>query len=130
ATDQLLQRAVAIKVLKELSGEEVGKRIRLEAQILARLLHDNVVRLYDFGIADGTYYLVMEEVDGSSFQKRWKRITLPERLRILAQVADALDYAHHQGVIHRDVKPANILLTSTDQPKLSDFGLSMTSQHK
>jgi len=125
ANDLLLERSVAIKVLKDLSGPEVSKKIRLEAQILARLLHENVVRLYDFGIADGTYFLVMEEVDGSSFQKRWKKITLSERLRILAQVSDALDYAHHQGVIHRDVKPANILLTGTDQAKLSDFGLSL-----
>ena len=71
----------------------------------------------------------MEEVDGTSFQKRWKRIDLAERVRILAQVADALDYAHHQGVIHRDVKPANILLTATDQAKLSDFGLSLLADN-
>src|SRR5271157_143849 len=108
ATDQLLERKVAIKVLREHSGEEVGKKLRLEAQIAARLLHENVVRIYDFGQADGTYYLVMEEVDGTSFSKRWRHLELDERLRILAQVADALDYAHHQGVVHRDVKPANV----------------------
>lgn len=125
ATDQILQRTVAIKILKDLGGEEVGRRLCLEAQILARLLHDNIVRLYDFNQNDGTYYFIMEEVDGTSFHKRWKRVTLPERLRMLAQTADALDYAHRQGVIHRDVKPANILLTSTDQAKLSDFGLSV-----
>ena len=125
ATDQILQRAVAIKILKEHSGDEVSRRIRLEAQILARLLHDNVVRLYDFGESAGTYFLVMEEVDGTSFLKRWRHIELPERLRVVAQVAEALDYAHHQGVIHRDVKPANVLLTASDQPKLSDFGLSL-----
>src|SRR4051812_15371162 len=102
ATDQVLQRTVAIKVLKGLGGDEVGSKLRLEAQILARLLHDNVVRLYDFSEHEGTFYFIMEEVDGTSFQKRWKRIELPERVRILAQVADALDYAHHQGVIHRD----------------------------
>ena len=67
----------------------------------------------------------MEEVDGSSFVRRWKQIPLAERLRVIAQVADALDYAHHQGVIHRDVKPANVLLTSADAAKLSDFGLSL-----
>jgi predicted Ser/Thr protein kinase len=127
ASDQILQRTVAIKVLKDLSGDEVGKRLRLEAQILARLLHDNIVRLYDFNEDGGTYYFIMEEVDGTSFQKRWRKISLPDRMRILAQVADALDYAHHQGVIHRDIKPANVLLTSSDQAKLSDFGLSMLS---
>lgn len=125
ATDQVLQRTVAIKILKEHTGDEVGRRIRLEAQILARLVHDNIVRLYDFGEAEGMYYFVMEEVDGPSFSRRWKQISLAERLRVIARVADALDYAHHQGVIHRDVKPANVLLTSLDSAKLSDFGLSL-----
>ncbi len=125
ATDQVLQRTVAIKILKDLTGEEVGCKVRLEAQILARLLHENVVRLYDFNVDDGTYYFIMEEVDGTSFQKRWKKIPMIERTRIIAQVAEALDYAHHQGVIHRDVKPANVLLTAADQAKLSDFGLSL-----
>ena len=125
ATDQVLQRTVAIKILKERTDDEVGRKIRLEAQILARLVHDNIVRLYDFGEADGTYYFVMEEVDGSSFSRRWKQIPLLERLRVIAQTAEALDYAHHQGVIHRDVKPANVLTTSLDSAKLSDFGLSL-----
>ncbi len=127
ATDQILERSVAIKVLKELAGEEVGRRLRLEAQILARLMHENIVRLYDFDTdeADGTYYFIMEEVDGSTYHRRWPQIPIPQRLLILAQVADALEYAHHQGVIHRDIKPGNILLTATDQAKLSDFGLSL-----
>jgi serine/threonine-protein kinase len=128
ATDQLLQRSVAIKLLKEQSGEEVGKRLRLEAQIAARLLHDNVVRIYDFGQAEGTWYLVMEQVDGTNYVKRWRQLPMVERLRVLAMVGDALDYAHHQGVIHRDVKPSNVLLTSADVPKLSDFGLSLLAE--
>jgi len=125
ATDQLLERKVAIKVLKEQSGEEVGKKLRLEAQIAARLLHENVVRIYDFGQAEATYFLVMEEVNGTGYSKRWRQLSLAERLQVLAEVAEALDYAHHQGVIHRDVKPANVLLTASDVSKLSDFGLSM-----
>jgi serine/threonine-protein kinase len=125
ADDQVLDRKVAIKVLKEQSGEDVGKKLRLEAQIAARLLHENVVRIYDFGQADGTFFLVMEEVNGTSFSKRWRHLELSERLRVLAQVGDALDYAHHQGVVHRDVKPGNVLLNASDVPKLSDFGLSM-----
>ena len=127
ATDTILQRTVAIKILKE-QTDEVGRKIRLEAQILARLLNENIVRLYDFGEASGTYYFVMEEVDGPSFSRRWRQIALGERLRIIAQTADALDYAHHQGVIHRDVKPANVLLTSLDVAKLSDFGLSLLAE--
>lgn len=125
ATDLVLQRTVAIKVLKDASGEEFGRRLRVEARILARLLHENIVRLYDFGVDGGTYYFVMEEVDGSSFQKRWKKLPVEERVQVLSQVAEALHYAHHQGVIHRDVKPANVLLTAADQAKLSDFGLSL-----
>jgi eukaryotic-like serine/threonine-protein kinase len=125
AKDQLLERKVAIKVLKEQSGEEVGKKLRLEAQIAARLLHENVVRIYDLGQADAAYFLIMEEVNGTSYSKRWRQLALADRLQVLALVADALDYAHHQGVVHRDIKPANVLLTSTDVPKLSDFGLSI-----
>ncbi|WP_422926791.1 serine/threonine-protein kinase [Singulisphaera sp. PoT] len=128
ATDQVLQRAVAIKVLKDGGTPELAKQIRLEAQILARLLHDNVVRLYDFGEYDGTSFLVMEEVVGTSYLKRWREVSLIERLKIIAQVAEALDYAHHQGVIHRDVKPGNVLLTTANQAKLSDFGLSTTEE--
>jgi serine/threonine-protein kinase len=127
ATDQILGRSVAIKVLKERSGEEVGRRIRLEAQILARLVHDHVVRLYDFGESEGVYFLVMEEVDGTSFSRRWRALPMAERLRIVAEVAEALDYAHRQGVVHRDVKPANVLLTSAAAAKLSDFGLSCST---
>ncbi len=125
ARDLLLERRVAIKVLKERSGHEVGRRLRLEAQIAARLLHENVVRVYDFGQCGGVSFLVMEEVDGPSYTQRWRRIPLEDRLIALAGVAEALDYAHHQGVVHRDVKPGNVLMTAADSPKLSDFGLSM-----
>lgn len=130
ATDLVLGRTVAIKVLKDLSGEEVSRKIRLEAQILARLSHESVVRLYDFGESDGLYFLVMEEVDGPSFSKRWRNLPQADRIRVVVEVAEALDYAHHQGVIHRDVKPANVLLTSTDRARLSDFGLSMMAEAK
>ena len=87
-----------------------------------------MVRIYDFGQAETAYFLVMEQVDGSSYSKRWRHVPLLERLRILAQIAEALDYAHHQGVVHRDIKPANVLVTSSDVPKLSDFGLSMVGE--
>ena len=124
ATDQVLGRDVAVKFLKDHGTEEDAEKIRLEAQILARLVHDRIVRLYDFGESGGTCFLVMEEVDGPSFADRWRDLLLADRLRICGQVAEALDYAHAHGVIHRDVKPGNILLTAGGQAKLSDFGLS------
>ena len=127
ATDQLLGRNVAIKLLKDSGTEEEAEQIRLEAQILARLVHDKIVRLYDFGESEGTYFLVMEEVNGPSFSNRWRDLLLADRLRICGQVAEALDYAHLQGVIHRDVKPGNVLLTPSDEAKLSDFGLSLVT---
>ncbi len=85
------------------------------------------MRLYDFGESEGNYFLVMEEVNGSSFSNRWRNLLLDDRLRICGQVAEALDYAHLQGVIHRDVKPGNVLLTPSDEAKLSDFGLSLVT---
>ena len=127
ATDQLLGRNVAIKFLKDSGTEKEAEKIRLEAQILARLVHDKIVRLYDFGESEGNCFLVMEEVNGPSFAARWPDLLLSDRLRICGQVAEALDYAHFQGVIHRDVKPGNVLLTPGDLAKLSDFGLSLVT---
>ena len=97
AADQLLGRNVAIKLLKDSGAEEEAEKIRLEAQILARLVHDRIVRLYDFGESQGTCFLVMEEVDGPSFSNRWRDLLLGDRLRICGQVAEALDYAHAPG---------------------------------
>ena len=67
----------------------------------------------------------MEEVNGPSFTNRWQDLLMEDRLRICGQVAKALDYAHVQGVMHRDVKPGNVLLTPSDEAKFSDFGLSL-----
>ena len=115
ATDRVLGRNVAIKFLKE-TGTERGRlsEIRLEAQILARLVHDKIVRLYDFRrVRRGHCFLVMEEVNGPSFAGRLRDLrSSTSRLRICGQVAEALDYAHIQGVVHRDVKPGNVLLTT------------------
>ena len=110
ATDQLLGRDVAIKLLNDSGTDEEAERIRLEAQILARLVHDRIVRLYDFGESHGNHFLVMEEVHGPSFADRWRDLLLVDRLRICGQVAEALDYAHAQGVIHRDVASRQIIV--------------------
>ncbi len=125
ATDRVLGRSVAVKLLIDSGTEDNSKQIRLEAQILARLVHERIVRLYDFGESEGHCYLIMEEVTGPSFANRWRDLRLEDRLRVCGQVVEALDYAHVQGVIHRDVKPGNVLMTPADDAKLSDFGLSL-----
>lgn len=130
AADKVLGRDVAIKLLKESGSGKVAQKIQLEAQILARLVHERIVRLYDLSESQGNQFLVMEEVNGPSFSKRWRELTLENRLRICGQVADALDYAHFEGVIHRDVKPGNVLLTQSDDAKLSDFGLSLLTEKR
>jgi serine/threonine-protein kinase len=129
ALDEVLERNVAVKVLTSVGGDETIKRLRLEARITARLVHDHIVRLYDFGIDADTAFFVMEEIDGPSFARRWRFLEPDARAEILAQVAEALDAAHRQGVVHRDVKPGNILLTGADRAKLSDFGLSFLVDH-
>jgi hypothetical protein len=128
ARDTVLDRPVAIKVLKNVGDPALARKIRLEAQITARLSHPHVVGLFDIREAEQTSYIVMEIVEGSSFQGKFKELALPARLRIAAETAEALEYAHRQGVIHRDVKPANILLDAEDRAKLSDFGLSIRSE--
>src|SRR5258705_11769781 len=97
AMDQILQRNVAIKVLKEQSGDEVNRRIRLEAQIPARLLPDHIVRLYDFGEANGTWDPVMEGGDGTSYLRRWRSLTLRQAPRSPAPGARQLHHAPTPG---------------------------------
>ena len=115
---------MAIKLMKHYGTDEEADDIRLEVQILDRLVHEKIVRQYEFGESDGNYYLVMEEVNGPSFSNRWRNLHLEVRPWICGQVAEALHYAHLQGVIHRDVKGGNVLLTPNDEAKLADFGIS------
>jgi serine/threonine protein kinase/formylglycine-generating enzyme required for sulfatase activity len=129
-----LKRYVAIKLLGRTLRDDpvLTERFRREAQASASLRHANVIRIFDYGAFEGGHYIVMEYVEGTDLRaemdrrKREGRGFSPgEILHILGQVADALDYAHQRGVIHRDVKPANILLSSEGQVVLSDFGLAM-----
>jgi serine/threonine protein kinase len=123
-----LERYVAIKVLpRELTFDpEFVARFLREAKAAARLNHPNIVTIHDVGQVDGTYFIVMEYVEGPSLtQLLEQRGTLsPEQAtRIIAQVASALHYAHRQGFAHRDVKPGNILLAPDGTVKLTDFGI-------
>jgi serine/threonine protein kinase len=129
ARDTKLGRAVAIKILRAgrlASREEVDRFLR-EARSAAQLKHPGLVTLYETGqTEDGLVYLVEEFVQGATLAARLRtaRFGFRQAAELMAKVADALDYAHRHGVIHRDVKPSNILLDVEGQPHLMDFGLA------
>jgi eukaryotic-like serine/threonine-protein kinase len=129
ATDLALNRPVALKVLyPELSVDQnFVERFRREAQAAANLSHPNIVPVFDWGEEDGAYFIVMELVEGTSLAGllRDERIMSPARsASITAQVAGALAFAHRAGVVHRDVKPGNILITEEGVVKVTDFGIA------
>jgi eukaryotic-like serine/threonine-protein kinase len=128
ADDVVLGRRVALKVLaQELADDErATRRFVREARATARLTHPNVARVYDFGRDGGVPYLVMELLEGNTLADRPAGGPLPpgEAARICAVVADALDAAHGRGIVHRDVKPGNVLLTPAGEVKVMDFGIA------
>jgi eukaryotic-like serine/threonine-protein kinase len=127
ARDTRLERTVAIKILpRELSNDPIRKqRFELEAKTISSLNHPHICVLHDVGSQDGIDYLVMECVEGETLAKRLEKGPLPidQALRYGAQIADALDKAHRNCVVHRDLKPGNIMVTSAGA-KLLDFGLA------
>jgi serine/threonine-protein kinase len=128
AHDCILQRTVALKVLLPTmaANQEFTERFRREAITAANLRHPNIVTIYDVGCHDQFQYIVMEYLGGPTLQREIQRIgPMPTTrlLHILGQLAGALDYAHKQGLVHRDVKPANIILGPGDHATLTDFGL-------
>ena len=130
ARDTRLGRDVAIKILpKEMSGDPARKqRFEREAKTISSLNHPNICTLHDVGSQDGVDYLVMECVEGETLAKRLEKGPLPleQVLRIGQEIAAALDKAHRSGVVHRDLKPGNVMQTATGA-KLLDFGLAKES---
>ncbi len=129
AHDLLLDRPVALKMLfPELSVDpSFVERFRREAQAAANLSHPNIVSVFDWGEADGTYFIVMEYVDGrplSSIIHDQGRLSVNSAAAIGAEVASALAFAHRHGVVHRDVKPGNVLISDDGQVKVADFGIA------
>jgi tRNA A-37 threonylcarbamoyl transferase component Bud32 len=132
AEDPHIERRLAIKTVRLAGGrpqdiEDRKKRLLREARAAGRLLHPNVVTLFDTGEEDGLLYLAFEFVEGCDLATRLETgepPTLREVLRIVRQVADALDYAHRQGIVHRDIKPSNILIDLTGHVKVADFGIA------
>src|SRR5712691_7556019 len=122
-----LERTGAVKVLQGLGGDlDSTARFRREAQAIARMRHPNVLNVFDFGEFEGTPYMIVEYVEGGSLSARVKNGPLDRDAAIafLRGIGDALDYAHKHGIVHRDVKPANVLLGPDDNPILADFGLA------
>lgn len=129
AQDRLLDRKVAVKILHERYAETdtFVARFRKEARAVANLSHPNIVSVYDWGEEHGTYFMVMELVRGRSLRDiiQAEGRLLPRRAtEIAAEIAKALDAAHHSGVIHRDIKPGNVLLTTDGTVKVTDFGVA------
>ena len=127
ATDRVLHRAVAVKMLRDTTDDESDRlRFTAEARTLARLSHPGLVMVLDAGTTAERPYLVMELVDGQTLAQccSGRPLDASRVAAIGAQLADALAYAHGEGVVHRDVKPGNVLLGAGDRVKLADFGIA------
>jgi serine/threonine-protein kinase len=129
ARDNLLFRPVAIKILREqyASDTEFVERFRREAQAAASLSHPNVVNIYDVGQEQGVHYIVMEYVSGRNLKELIREqgpLPVKTAVSIAQGIAQALDHAHRHGLVHRDIKPHNILITEDGQVKVTDFGIA------
>ncbi|MFS1513269.1 Stk1 family PASTA domain-containing Ser/Thr kinase [Chengkuizengella sp. SCS-71B] len=129
AHDKLLNRMVAIKVLRQqfVYDEDFIRRFRREAQSAASLSHPNVVSIYDVGQEDDIHYIVMEYIEGSNLNEEIKNrapFQVEEAIHITCQICDALDHAHQNQIIHRDIKPHNILIGRNGRVKVTDFGIA------
>jgi len=127
ARDTRLDRTVAVKILPAHLSADPARKLRFEreAKTISALTHPNICSLFDVGSQDGIDFLVMECIEGESLVQRLARgaLSIEQVLKIGTEIADALDKAHRSGVVHRDIKPGNIMLTKTGA-KLLDFGLA------
>ena len=136
ANDNVLERDVALKVLRELYADDEAfvERFRREARSAAALNHHSIVQVYDQGRGeDGTYYIAMEYVPGGTLKERIQRegpLDHHEAAGIAARVAEALQTAHGRGIVHRDIKPQNVLLTASGEAKVADFGIARAASSK
>ncbi|MCJ7682323.1 MAG: serine/threonine protein kinase, partial [Candidatus Aminicenantes bacterium] len=124
-----LDRDVAVKILPPnlVNDEELVERFLREARAAAKLNHPNIVTIYQVNQQDDSYYFAMENVSGGSLHDLIKKrgpLPLEESLFIISRVAEGLDYAHRKGIIHRDIKPGNILLDENERPVITDFGIA------
>jgi serine/threonine protein kinase/beta-lactam-binding protein with PASTA domain len=129
AHDSLLNRKVAVKILRQqyTNDEDFIRRFRREAQAAASLSHPNVVSIYDVGQEEDVYYIVMEYIEGTTLNDKIKEqapLQIEEAVNITSQICDALDHAHQNQIIHRDIKPHNILIGKNGRIKVTDFGIA------
>ena len=128
AHDPQIDRMVALKVLRpdRVVSQDFVLRFLREAKAIGRISHPNIVTVYDVGQDHGTIYIAMEYLEGRPLNEVIKGKTLPmdEAVGMCVQVADALGYAHRQGITHRDIKPSNIILAPDNRIKLTDFGIA------
>jgi len=129
AFDQTLERRIAIKIMHPHTQDEfaLAERFRDEARFAAQLTHPNIVTIYDFGEHDGLAYLVMELVEGPNLSNLLATHgSLDPALvrQVVRRLAEALDVAHRAGIIHRDIKPGNVLMAAGTVPRLTDFGIA------
>jgi serine/threonine-protein kinase len=135
ALDLRLERQVAVKLLAEHLADDPAfvSRFQREAQAAARLIHPNIVQVFDSGRDQGSgrYFIVMEYIEGQSCAEILRDdgwVEVPEALSIIEQACEGLDYAHRHGVVHRDVKPGNLLRSSEGEVKLADFGIAKATE--
>ena len=136
ALDPYIGRTVAVKTVRldllrqEAGKDEALKRFLREAQAAGNLSHPNIVTIYDVGEHEGLIYIAMEHVEGASLEamlQQGRKFSLEEIVRLVAQIAAALDYAHGKGIVHRDIKPANILVGPDLNVSIVDFGIARTA---
>ncbi len=130
AYDTILDRNVAVKVLRGdlATDEKFVRRFQREALSASNLYHPNIVQIYDFDSEDGQYYIVMEYVEGKTLKQLLKRrgsLTITEVIDIMSQITDGMAHAHDSYIIHRDIKPQNIMILDNGMIKITDFGIAM-----
>ncbi|HNQ15027.1 MAG TPA: serine/threonine-protein kinase, partial [Pyrinomonadaceae bacterium] len=132
ALDTKLNRTVVIKILPpELTAKTANfKRFEREAQLCSQLDHPNICTIYDFHEADGVYYIAMQHIEGKNVRQlvAGRPLEMRSALSIAVQVCDALAFSHSRGIIHRDIKAGNVMVTANGQAKILDFGLAKLIQ--
>jgi hypothetical protein len=130
ATDPMLERQVAIKLLKE-DDDELRERFAREARAVAKLHHANIVTIFDVGTHDGRPFIAMEYVEGQTLAqiiRERQALSTPRRLELIEELCDGLGFAHKAGIVHRDVKPANVMVNTEGSVRILDFGIARIAE--